>query len=144
MEKLKSGGGKFFINQINDELANEHRQTLDRQFCSLILLITMKNKSTKYTSTIPKTVSVRELQRTYRVVNDKLNQEGVLLVMNYSKPEMVLVSKKKYEAMQKKINKLEEELEIQDTLRAYAEAKLDEKEGRLIKLNSLAELRLEK
>ena len=101
----------------------------------------MKNKSTKYTSTIPETVSVRELQRTYRAVNDKLNQAGTLLVMNYSEPEMVLMSKKKYDAMRKKIERLEEEVEVQDTLRAYAEARLDEKEGRLIKLRSLADLR---
>lgn len=101
-----------------------------------------KAKSTvTYSPVIPKTVSVREVQRTYRAVSDRLQREGTLMVMNFSEPDMILLSKKEFETLHHKIAKLEEKLEEQQILSDFEEYKKEKKAGTLKVLRSLKDLR---
>lgn len=85
----------------------------------------------------PKTASVQEIQRNYRKWFDQvIEQKEPLLVLNNSRPEVVIIEVHQYEDMQEKLEKYELELAKQ----AIAIANSEKKGRKLKKLQSLKDL----
>lgn len=85
---------------------------------------------------MPNITTTNEIQRSYRKVFDRAKKKGPVVVMTNNKPDVVILSPKDFDRWYM----TREEWEIKDTLEAIAEAKKAKKEGKLIKLNSLADL----
>lgn len=87
--------------------------------------------------TVPKTTTIRELQRNYRKVFEKVKKtKEPILVMRNNKPDVAVIDVKTLEELNKKI----EELELQEALRSIEQGEREYKEGRAIKADSLADL----
>lgn len=88
-------------------------------------------------TTLPQMASVQELQRSYRKLLDwvKKTKEPLYLLRN-NKPEAVVLDVNKFSWMNEMIKKTEEA----DTLAMYKAYKKAKKEGKLIKINSLADI----
>lgn len=85
----------------------------------------------------PKTASAQQIQRNYRTLfNEVIEKQEPLVVLNNNKPEVVIIEIKQFEDMQKKI----EEHELELAKRAIATYEKEEREGKLKKLTSLADL----
>ncbi len=89
-----------------------------------------------YSTSLPKTVGVREVQRHYKAVSQNLQKQDVILVMNQNQPDMFLVSLERYEQMRNTI----QQIEMRDALEAVTEAKIAQKNGQLKPLSSLKKL----
>jgi len=86
---------------------------------------------------IPKTASSKDIQRNYRTLFDEVvSTEEPLVIINNSKPEVVILSVKMYESL----NKLVEEHEQEMAKKAIENYKAEKKNGKLNKLSSLADL----
>jgi len=87
--------------------------------------------------TMPKTASSKDIQRNYRTLFDEvIDTEEPLVVINNSKPEVVILSVKMYESL----NELVEEHEQEMAKKAIENYKTEKKNGKLKKLSSLADL----
>ncbi|MBI4121702.1 MAG: type II toxin-antitoxin system Phd/YefM family antitoxin [Parcubacteria group bacterium] len=85
----------------------------------------------------PKTVSIQEIQKSYRTLfNEVMKTKDPLLVLKKNKPEVVILDVETYEHMVDNVEKFEHEMARQ-AIEDYHEAK---KAGTLIKINSLADL----
>jgi len=86
---------------------------------------------------MPNTVSVSDIQKNYRKIFDKARRtKEPVVVLSNNKPDVVIMDMESLELMNKKL----EEFEIEDTLRAVEEGRKEYKEGKTIKVNSLADL----
>ena len=86
---------------------------------------------------MPKTASSKDIQRNYRTLFDEvIDTEEPLVVINNSKPEVVILSVKMYESL----NELVEEHEQEMAKKAIENYKTEKKNGKLKKLSSLADL----
>lgn len=82
-------------------------------------------------------VSASEIQRNYRKVFDKVKRtKEVIVVLRDNKPDVAVVDIQALGEMEKRLK----ELEIQETLRVVKEGRKEFKEGRTIKVKSLADL----
>ncbi len=82
-------------------------------------------------------VSVSDLQKNYRkVINKAKRTNKPVLVMRGNDPEVVVVDIKVMDEMNKRL----EELEIEETLRAAAQARKDYKAGKLKTADSVLDL----
>ena len=87
--------------------------------------------------TVPKTTTVREIQRNYKKIFEqvKKTKEPIVVIKN-NKPDVAIVDVKTLEELTKKI----EELELQDALRSIEQGEREYREGKTIKADSLADL----
>lgn len=85
---------------------------------------------------MPNITTTNEIQRSYRKVFEMAKKNGPVVVMTNNKPDVVILSPEEFD----KLYLTKQEWEIKDTLEAIHEAKIAKKQGKLIKLNSLADL----
>ena len=85
----------------------------------------------------PKTASSRDIQTKYRSLFDEVMEtEEPLIVLNNNKPEVVILSMKKFEALSREKEVYEQGL----AQRAVEEYRKEKKNKKLRKLSSLADL----
>lgn len=86
---------------------------------------------------IPKTASSKDIQRNYRTLFDEVvSTEEPLVIINNSKPEVVILSVKMYESLHELVEEHEQEL----AKRAVENYNSEKKNRKLKKLSSLADL----
>jgi len=87
--------------------------------------------------TLPKTASTGEVQRNYRVLFDEvMDTEEPLFVLNNNKPEVVIISVKKFELLSQSQEEYEQNM-AQEAIKNY---RAEKKAGKLKKLSSLSDL----
>lgn len=86
---------------------------------------------------MPNTVSVSDIQKNYRRVFDraKRTKEPVIVLSN-NKPDVAIIGYDELEVLRR----LAYEAEVKDTLRVVKEGRKEFKEGKTIKVESLADL----
>ena len=85
---------------------------------------------------MPNITTTNEIQRSYRKVFEMAKKNGPVVVMTNNKPDVVILSPSHYD----KLYLTQQEWEIKDALKAIKSYKKDKAAGKLIKLNSLADL----
>ncbi|MFA5947886.1 MAG: type II toxin-antitoxin system Phd/YefM family antitoxin [Candidatus Gracilibacteria bacterium] len=86
---------------------------------------------------MPKTASSKDIQRNYRLLFDEVvSTEEPLVIINNSKPEVVILSIKAYESL----NQANEEHEQAMARKAIETYDIEKKNGKLKKLSSLSHL----
>lgn len=86
---------------------------------------------------IPKTASSADIQRNYRALFDEVvSTEEPLIIINNSKPEVVILSVKMYESLNQSVEDHEQEM----AKKAIENYKYEKKNGKLKKLTSLSSL----
>ena len=86
---------------------------------------------------MPKTVSVSDIQKNYRKVFDsaKKTKEPIVVLSN-NKPDVAIID---YGALEE-LRRIAYEAEIEDTLQTVKVGRKEFKEGKTVKVDSLAEL----
>ncbi len=85
---------------------------------------------------MPNITTTNEIQRSYRKVFEMAKKNGPVVVMTNNKPDVVILSPSEYD----KLYLTQQQWEMKDTLKAIKAYKKDKAAGKLIKLNSLADL----
>jgi prevent-host-death family protein len=86
---------------------------------------------------MPKTASSKDIQRNYRALFDEVvNTEEPLVIINNSKPEVVILSIKMYESLHESVEEHEQEM----AKKAIENYNLEKTNGKLKKLSSLSSL----
>lgn len=86
---------------------------------------------------MPKTTTTQQLQKGYRALFDEvIGKKEPLVILNKNKPEVVIIDMITFEDLLESKRKYEE-ADLRDAIAVYEK---EEKEGKLIKLNSLADL----
>ena len=81
---------------------------------------------------MPKTYSVRDVQREYRAIFDEAKKSGPVIILNNNKPDIAIVEIGYLEEL-RKLAVLAEENDALDSVNVYLKEK---KEGKLKKLKS--------
>jgi len=89
-----------------------------------------------YKSLMPKTYSVRDVQREYRAIFDEAKKSGPVIILNNNKPDIAIVEIGYLEEL-RKLAVLAEENDALDSVNVYLKEK---KEGKLKKLKSINDL----
>ncbi len=86
---------------------------------------------------MPKTATTQQLQKQYRpLFNEIIQKKQPLVILNKNNPEVVIIDIETFEELLEKNRKYEEE----ESAKAISIYKKEKKEGKLKKLNSLADL----
>lgn len=86
---------------------------------------------------MPKTASSKDIQRNYRALFDEVvSTQEPLVIINNSKPEVVILSVKMYELLNESIEEREQAM----ARKAIENYKFEKKNGKLKKLSSLSSL----
>jgi len=85
---------------------------------------------------MPKTYSVRDVQREYRAIFDEAKKSGPVIILNNNKPDIAIVEIGYLEEL-RKLAVLAEENDALDSVNVYLKEK---KEGKLKKLKSINDL----
>jgi len=80
-----------------------------------------------YKSLMPKTYSVRDIQREYRTIFNQAKKSGPVIILNNNKPDIAIVGLKYLEDLRKKAD-FAEENDALDSVNLYLKEK---KEGKL-------------
>ena len=89
-----------------------------------------------YKSLMPKTYSVRDIQREYRTIFNQAKKSGPVIILNNNKPDIAIVGLKYLEDLRKRAD-IAEENDALDSVNLYLKEK---KEGKLKILKSSKDL----
>lgn len=89
-----------------------------------------------YKSLMPKTYSVRDVQREYRTIFDEAKKSGPVIILNNNKPDIAIVDIDYLE----NLRELASNAELEDAMDSISVYDREKKNGKLKRLSSLDDL----